>query len=783
MNRILFLAVFFACALRPCLAASPGGDAQPWWGDAVFYQIFTRSFQDSRSGPLANDGVGDIQGIIDRLDYLNDGDPATASDLGITGIWLLPMAESVHAAGYSVIDYKTIQHDYGTNDDFRRLIEEAHRRGIRIIVDLVLNHASNRHPWFVASAAGEAPYRDYFMWRDERPTEHGESFARKWSQFDNGRWAYSAFGRGIPDLNVEHPAVKAELFEIARFWLEDMGVDGFRLDAIKHMVEEGANGDNTEGTHRWLREFQAYCKSVKPDCFIVGEVWSGTGDVARYTPDQVDACFQFELAGSMISAAMTEHIGFLPAVQSRVVESMPAPHYAPFLTNHDMMRVMEQLDRRPGRMRVAASLLLTAPGVPFVYYGEEVGINGHNSQGRSPMQWSAEPHAGFSTVEPYRALAEEWEEFNVAAHDADKGSILSHYRTLIRLRSEQPALRRGKYVPLQVVPPDMMNFVVADQTSAAAFGYEAVEGGGVLFVFDPARYTLPEGLNAEAIQSVSVAGDFNNWAPGEWPMERRDDGLYILAKDHRPFSIDAHEFKFVVNGDGWIEPAQDMPNRKHAGLAQESYNLVLRRSDDLRVDACITQGDEVEFLFRPDGDAVWRDATTGEPVESGSFDAAKVTVAGTFNDWSTDALPLLRGDDGVWRGKLPGGRVAGRRDEFRFLLDGKVWVTPTANTHNASPARDGAPVYAFLRQLDGESLLCVINLSADPVTKYGIVLGDKLAGVGVPSKAEVLLGANAPSLPLADPAGGYQPYRPYAALPGHSCSIIRLAAGATPAGN
>ena len=338
MLRRALLAVIALMGATPAAA-----ETQPWWGDAVFYQIYTRSFSDSRTGPLANDGVGDLQGMIDRLDYLNDGDPATTSDLGVTGIWLLPMAQSDHPAGYSVVDYETIQRDYGTNEDFRRFMAEAHKRGIRVVVDLVLNHCSHKHPWFVAGADPASPYHDFFFWSAERPTEHGEAYARRWCQHPNGSWYYSAFGSTIPDLKVGNPVVKEKLFQIAKFWLEDMGVDGFRLDAIKHLYEDGPVNEHVAATHDWLREFQTWCKSIKPDCFIVGEVWSGTNDVAKYTPDQVDASFQFELAGAFITAAATEHVGYLPAKQEHVVRSMPAPHYAPFLTNHDMMRVLKKL--------------------------------------------------------------------------------------------------------------------------------------------------------------------------------------------------------------------------------------------------------------------------------------------------------------------------------------------------------------------------------------------------------------------------------------------------------
>ncbi|MBN1965655.1 MAG: alpha-amylase, partial [Anaerolineae bacterium] len=190
----------------PDLASEPGfgapevAEALPWWNDRVFYEVFVRSFYDSDG-----DGIGDLRGLIERLDYLNDGDPATTDDLGITGIWLMPIAQSPSYHGYDVTDYYTIEEDYGTNADFLELMGAAHARGIVVIVDLVMNHTSSEHPWFVASAAGDPAYTDWYLWRDDNPGYVSPWGSPTWHLADNGRYYFGLFWSGMPDLNYMNP--------------------------------------------------------------------------------------------------------------------------------------------------------------------------------------------------------------------------------------------------------------------------------------------------------------------------------------------------------------------------------------------------------------------------------------------------------------------------------------------------------------------------------------------------------------------------------------------------
>jgi 1,4-alpha-glucan branching enzyme len=205
--------------------------ATGWWNDAVFYEVFVRSFYDANG-----DGNGDINGLIQKLDYLNDGNPATTTDLGVTALWLMPIMQSPSYHGYDVTDYRTVEQDYGSNNDFKALVAAAHARGIKVIIDFVMNHTSEQHPWFTESAASTTSnYRNWYRWSATNPGGTGPWGQTVWYN-RNSAWYYALFWSGMPDLNYTTPAVKTELFDVARFWMQDMNVDGFRLDAVKYIL-------------------------------------------------------------------------------------------------------------------------------------------------------------------------------------------------------------------------------------------------------------------------------------------------------------------------------------------------------------------------------------------------------------------------------------------------------------------------------------------------------------------------------------------------------------------
>jgi alpha-amylase len=427
-------------AAAPSTCASPPIAADlPDWNDRIFYELFVRSFQDSDG-----DGIGDLRGLIDRLDYLNDGDPATDDDLGVTGLWLMPIAESPSYHGYDVVDYRAIEQDYGSLEDFRVLLDEAHARGIAVIVDFVMNHTSREHPWFVDARTPGSEHEDWYLWADERPrgvVKPGGD--RVWHE-DGERFYYAYFWEGMPDLNLDSPEVTAELDGIARFWLEEVGVDGFRLDAIKHLFEDGAELEDVPETKVWLEGFHDRVDAYAPDALLLGEAYDVTSQASAYVPESVDLTFDFGLADSILIGVDNGSASPIRSQLAETVAAYPPGQFATFLTNHDQPRVATRLGGSLEAAAAAATAYLTAPGVPFIYYGEEIGTQGTkpDERIRTPMAWTAEaPGAGFTEERPWQPVAEGADTANVAAQADDPDSLLSHYRDLIRLRVEHEALR------------------------------------------------------------------------------------------------------------------------------------------------------------------------------------------------------------------------------------------------------------------------------------------------------------------------------------------------------
>ena len=433
-------------AISPIEGMPTGTDGFPWWNDTVFYEIFVRSFYDSNG-----DGIGDINGLIQKLDYLNDGDPNTTDDLGITGIWLMPICQSPSYHGYDVMDYYTVEEDYGTNEDFLRLMEEAHKRGIRVIVDMVFNHTSNQHPWFISSLDPDSEYRDWYIWVDEAPKWGGPWGQKVWHRADKGYY-YGLFWSGMPDLNYENPEVSEQMLDVARFWLEEMGVDGFRLDAVKFLIEEGRKLEHTEATLAWLRRFREFYRQVKPEALTVGEVWDPVGKVAPYIETGAfDLAFEFDTAKAIIESVNSGSRHSIALAHALAAKSYSLGQFAPFITNHDQNRGMSQLGNDWAKARLAAFLLLTSPGVPFIYYGEEIGMTGRkpDERLRTPMQWSPEENAGFTTGRPWERVNPDFREKNVQTLSQDPDSLLNFYRKLISLRNSHEALRVGDYLKVK----------------------------------------------------------------------------------------------------------------------------------------------------------------------------------------------------------------------------------------------------------------------------------------------------------------------------------------------
>ena len=372
-----------ASNVQPIKGLPQGTDGYAWWNDTVFYEIFVRSFYDSNG-----DGIGDFNGIIEKLDYLNDGDPKTSTDLGVTGIWLMPINPAASYHGYDVTDYYGVNPDYGTMDDFKRLLNECHKRGIRVIIDMVFNHTSNENPWFIQSRdQPQSSWHNWYVWSTTNPGYGGPWGEQVWYPTVAGYY-YAIFWSGQPDLNYTDPAVSEEMQNVGRFWLTDVGVDGFRLDAVRYLVEDGQDQQDTSATHKWWANFYTMYKQINPQAMTVGEVYTSNYMVDDYLKDKdFDQAFDFDLASQILKNIDSRNAVNLNASIKSSFDLLPRGEYATFLSNHDQERVMSYFKGDPIKAKLAASVLLTTPGTPFVYYGEEIGMTGNkpDEQIRTPM--------------------------------------------------------------------------------------------------------------------------------------------------------------------------------------------------------------------------------------------------------------------------------------------------------------------------------------------------------------------------------------------------------------
>ena len=431
------------------------------WNNSLTYEIFVHAFADGNG-----DGIGDFKGATQKLDYL--------AKLGVEGIWLMPIHESPSYHKYDVVDYKSIHPDYGTMEDFKTFLKEAHKRGIKVIIDLVVNHSGRDHPWFQEALKGpENPYRDYYVWKTKEEIEAEGSLIKEatgdspnptqWHEVEGQEELYYGFfWGGMPDLNYDHQPVRDTIYAIGKWWLTEVGVDGFRLDAAKHIYQDHRMDDSRDF---WV-EFRQEMESVKPNVFLVGEVWDNAEVVAPFLAG-LHSVFNFDLGWDILSLLQTDAEraedreaktpqAFLEDyAKMKDVYLQVTPDFVDgtFLTNHDQNRVMTELSGDEARARMAANLLFTLPGSPFIYYGEEIGMLGQKPDEhiREPMVWSNPENPDplqTSWVEPIHSTAKTVVPANV--QDTDEESLWHHYQTLVSTRKATPALLMGDLTPANV---------------------------------------------------------------------------------------------------------------------------------------------------------------------------------------------------------------------------------------------------------------------------------------------------------------------------------------------
>jgi glycosidase len=457
----------------------------------VWYEIFVRAWYDTDG-----DGIGDLNGVTAKLDYLQR--------LGIDGIWLMPINPSPSYHGYDITDYRAINPQYGTDADFRHLLDEAHKRGIRVIMDLVVNHTSDRHPWFVAARDPHDTHHTWYSWASPATDLHAASATGGPAWHALGRQHYLGIFTGeMPDLNFDTPAVRAAVTDIGRYWLAQ-GVDGFRLDAARHIYEDFAASVDEPARQRrnlaWWRAFRDAMATVRPDVYLVGEVTRDEPSQLAPGFGSLDAVFDFPLATQLIEAARSKRGEGLGRLLARIATAIPAGRDAPFLSNHDQERVMSQLAGNAQHMRMAAAMLLTLPGEPFLYYGEELGMRGAKPDPdlREPMRWHRTADArGESRWK--RFSAGDGPDVSVDAQQDDAHSLLAWYRMLIDWRRQWPVLREGALGVPKLSNPHLAGWELTDAATRVLVVHnlsgkpQTLELAGTLARFGQLRLTSRPG--------------------------------------------------------------------------------------------------------------------------------------------------------------------------------------------------------------------------------------------------------------------------------------------------
>lgn len=416
-------------------SATASALAPDWWRGA-FMQIYVRAYQDTDG-----DGKGDLKGLIQRLDYLQG--------LGVKGLWLLPITESSDRDhGYAVKNYRAIEADYGSQADFDLLLSEAHKRGMGVILDFVINHSSNQHPLFLnSSSSAKNAQRDYFIWQTPKPTGwqiYGQDpwYASNWA---NGFY-FAGFTSSMPDFNLRSSDVETFHHDNLRFWL-NKGVDGFRFDAVGNLIENGPGAWEVQAENHVVMSKVRQTIMQYSQRFMVCEAPANSNAFAQ--ADSCGSAFAFDLSGSVVGAAKGDAASIQKLVDYYKTRSA---NLAPFVSNHDSFagdRLWNQVQGNLAQYKMAAASYLLLPGTPFIYYGEEIGMASSNALSgdaalRTPMSWTADAK-GFSTATPFRALSANVNSQNVTQQLSDSNSLYQHYKQLLALRNTQLALRSGTY--------------------------------------------------------------------------------------------------------------------------------------------------------------------------------------------------------------------------------------------------------------------------------------------------------------------------------------------------
>ena len=514
-----------------------------WYKRAVFYEVLVRGYHDSNG-----DGTGDIRGLISKLDYLQW--------LGIDCLWLLPIyASPLRDGGYDIADFTSILPDFGNIGDFVELVEAAHERGIRVIADLVMNHTSDAHPWFQASRSEpDGPYGDFYVWSDtDEPYRDAriifvDTEQSNWTHDQlRGQYYWHRFFAHQPDLNYDNPRVQDAMLEVLRFWL-DLGIDGFRLDAVPYLYErEGTNCENLKETHEYMRRIRSEVDRLYPDRVLLAEANQWPADVVEYFGDPAvggDEChmaFHFPLMPRIYMAVRREQRYPISEILAQTPPIPAGCQWGIFLRNHDELtlemiadderdymyaeyakdprmkanigirrRLAPLLENDRNQLQLFTALLLSLPGSPVLYYGDEIGMGdniwlGDRDGVRTPMQWTPDRNAGFSGCDPARLYLPlimdpiyGYQALNVEAQQNNSGSLLHWTKRMIEIRKRHPVFGLGRFEELSSSNPSVLAFV--RELSEPGAGTDGADQ--ILCVNNLSRFPQPVELDLRRFKGV-----------------------------------------------------------------------------------------------------------------------------------------------------------------------------------------------------------------------------------------------------------------------------------------
>ncbi|MGY6558269.1 MAG: alpha-amylase family glycosyl hydrolase [Nitritalea sp.] len=413
-----------------------------WPQAGITYEIFIQSFFDSDG-----DGIGDINGVRRKLDHVKE--------LGANAIWFMPIMPSPSYHKYDVTDYLDVHPDYGTLEEFKALVKEAQQKDIKIVIDLIINHTSSEHPWFLESKKGrDNPYRDYYVWAqkdtiadfiNKKTITRDSDNIRQWHDPGIGEdFYYGFFIGGMPDLNFDNPKVREEIYAIGAFWLEEVGVDGFRLDAAKHIFPD----DRPEDNHAFWKEFRDRMTAIKSDVYLVGEVYDMKEVVAPYLPG-LPALFNFDFHYTLVEAFEKEDGQLLVNRQKEILDFYQGITDdfidATFSSNHDQPRLLNKLQEDPKKLKQAITILMSMPGAPYLYYGEEIGMLGlkPDEQIREPFLWDIKANDKGRTTWIEALYSTDETVTPLAIQRSMSSSYFNFYKEIIRLRNTHDVLALG----------------------------------------------------------------------------------------------------------------------------------------------------------------------------------------------------------------------------------------------------------------------------------------------------------------------------------------------------